>query len=162
MIIAITGTPGAGKSTLAKELAEKTRSTYLDVNELIEAESDFVLEYDELRETKVVDTDKLAMKLKEIIEKHRSEGKGLIIDSHLSHHVDKSFIDLCIVLSCDISVLKQRLVERGYSDLKIKENLEAESFDEILEEAREMGHDVLNINSNDQEEIENLFKRFAE
>lgn len=145
MIIAISGTPGTGKSTLARKISEKLGYDVLDVNKLLEEDEGLVLEFDRRRDTKVIDTERLNDVLIQKIDETKKAGKGLVIDSHLSHMLPKEEVGLCIVLSCDLSVLKERLVERGYNNLKIKENLEAEAFDEILEEARETGHEVLNI-----------------
>ena len=56
----------------------------------------------------------------------------VFIDSHLSHGTDCSRI---IVLRCRPSVLAERLRKRGYSEAKVRENVQAEVLDVILCEA---------------------------
>ena len=56
-----------------------------------------------------------------------------IIEGHISHY----FTDSAIVLRLDPKELKKRLIARGYSEKKIRENLEAEALDVILIEAVE-------------------------
>lgn len=75
------------------------------------------------------------------------EDEGLnqaILVGHLSHLLT---VDLIIVLRCRPSVLAGRLRERGYSEPKVKENIEAEALDVILVEAAETGGIVLEIDT---------------
>lgn len=74
--------------------------------------------------------------------KYTKEFKDVVIDSHLSHYLDKKYVDLCVVVKCNVMVLEKRLKKRGYSSLKIQENLDAEIFEVCLNEARENGHKV--------------------
>lgn len=57
-VIAVTGTPGTGKTTLSKKLAKKLNFYYVDVNQII---SKYKLSegYDRKRQTKIIDTNKL-------------------------------------------------------------------------------------------------------
>ena len=162
MIIAVTGTPGTGKTTLSKELALKMNLEYIDVNEIINSNKKIILENDEKRQTCIVD-DALLMNIleKKVLEfrkKGRKKFSGLLIDSHISHMLDSKFIDVCIVLSCDLKELKNRLISRKYNKLKIKENLEVEAFDEILEEAKSYGHNILNLRTENGYNIEEIIK----
>jgi len=137
MIIIVTGTPGTGKTTVAKKIAKEKGIKYIDVNNII---SKYKLSegYDRKRKTKIVDTDKLNKILIKIIK----ENKGLVIDSHLSHYLPKRYVDLCIVTKCSLKELKARLEKRKYSKAKVRENLDAEIFDTCRVEAIEKGHKV--------------------
>ena len=71
----------------------------------------------------------------------------MILDSHLSHYLDKKYADLCVVVKCDIAILKKRLEKRGYNKKKIRENLDAEIFYVCLVEAIELGHRVVVVDT---------------
>lgn len=142
MIIIITGTPGTGKTNIAKALSKVTKHTYLDVNEIIKHNKlrEF---YDRKRHTYVVDENKLTkLLIKEI--KHNN---NLIIDSHLSHYIPSKYVDLCIVTTTGLKELKKRLIKRKYIPLKVKENLEAEAFEICLVEALEAKHKVIQLDT---------------
>ena len=65
-VIAVTGTPGTGKTTLAKKLAEEFDYLYIDVDKLI-TKNKLYEGYDRNRQTKIVDIKKLNKKLIEVI-----------------------------------------------------------------------------------------------
>ena len=121
MLIALTGTPGTGKSTVAEELA---RRGYLiiKVNDTI---GPYVLEQDTERDARIVDTDRWSAEFP------HQEG---IVEGHLSHLLPA---DKVIVLRCRPDILKKRLIMRGYHPEKVEENVEAEMLDVILVEALE-------------------------
>ena len=62
-------------------------------------------------------------------------GGGYIIDSHMCEIFPESWIDLVVVLRCEISVLYDRLMKRNYSKAKVDENIDAEIMQTVLEEA---------------------------
>lgn len=139
MIIIVTGTPGTGKTTLSKKLSAILNFNYVDVNDIIDKYS-LSEGFDEESNSKIIDVEKLSDKLKMII---KSSTENLIIDSHLSHYIDSSFIDLCIVAKCELKALKQRLESRGYSEAKVRENLDSEIFDICFVEASENNHNII-------------------
>ncbi len=119
--MAVTGTPGTGKTT-ATELLE----TDLDVVHLNEAirEEGLYERVDEERDSVVADMDAVAEWL---------DGRDdVVIDSHLAHHLD---VDRVVVLRCRPDVLEDRLVERGEGEASAAENAESEALDLILSEA---------------------------
>ena len=65
----------------------------------------------------------------------KASKKDLVIDSHLSHHLPAKYVDLCYVMKCDLKKLKKRLINRGYSNNKVRENLDAEILQVCLLEA---------------------------
>lgn len=142
MIIIISGTPGTGKTTLSKKLAEKLNIKYLDVNKIIKR-FNLIEEYDKARKTNVVDIYKLNKVLIKIIKKE----KNLIIDSHLSHNLPKKYVDLAIILKCSLKELEKRLQRKRWSKAKIRENMDAEIFNICYEEAKEQKHNILVINT---------------
>ncbi|MDR2698842.1 MAG: adenylate kinase family protein [Candidatus Methanoplasma sp.] len=139
MMIAITGTPGTGKTYLAEELRRRGYAV-LDINEIIRSNG-LLGEKDEARDTYCVDTDALDP----LLEKYRTD-ETVFIEGHFSHCVE---CDLIIVLRCEPETLAGRLRERGYSESKVIENVQAEILDVILCEAVETGVSVCEIDSSE-------------
>ncbi|MCQ2086316.1 MAG: adenylate kinase family protein [archaeon] len=136
MLVAITGTPGVGKSTVSKLLSNKYNvidiNSYAKKNGLLE-------EFDTKLETYNVDVNKLSDSLK--FKTKKSE--IIFLDGHLSHFVSCDFI---IVLRCDPNIIYERLKKRGYSTQKIQENVQAEILDVILCESMKSGITTSEIN----------------
>ncbi len=132
MYIALTGTPGTGKSGAAKILAGHGYP--------IKTVEELARQHDAIEGTEgdlIVDTDKLAMAL--------AEAEGItIIEGHLAHFLPNQ---ICIILRCHPEELRKRLKPRDYSKEKLLENLEAEAIDIILTEALEMWENVFEIDT---------------
>ena len=118
--LAVTGTPGTGKTTATERLDDDTEVIHLN-----DAIREFGL-YSE-RDT---DRDSLVTDLN-AVRKHLGGWTG-ILDSHLAHHFDA---DRVVVLRCEPSVLESRLREHGDPAEKARENAESEALDVILSEA---------------------------
>lgn len=143
-VICVTGTPGTGKTAVAKKLAEKHGFYYLDVNKII-SKNKLDEGYDRKRKTRIVDIKKLnKVLIKEIllIDKNKKY-PGIIIDSHLSHYLPRKYVNLVIVTKCSIKELNKRFKKRKYPKNKIQENLQAEIFDICYNEAIERKHKVI-------------------
>lgn len=136
MKVVVTGTPGTGKTKVAKALAKKYKLKYIDLSKVIK-EKKLYESYDRKLKTYIVDIKKIKKLLTDI-----AKEDNIIIDSHLAHYSNKKYVGLCIVTKCDISVLKKRLEKRKYPKAKIRENLDAEIFDVCLIEAREQKHKI--------------------
>jgi len=140
-IVIVTGTPGTGKTVLAKRIAKRYGHEYVDVTGIIKkyrlAEC-----YDRKRKTNIVNEKKLAKLLEKIIQLARKHREKLVIDSHMSHFINPKYVDLCIVTKCGLKELEKRLKKKGYHKAKIEENLESEIFDICFVEAKEKGHKV--------------------
>ena len=133
MLVALTGTPGTGKTAAAEILKE--RGYDVVSVETLARQNDCALETPDGLE---VDTDKLSEIIKD------DADKKTIIDGHLAHMLSNNS---CIVLRCRPDVLKSRLNEREYAEEKIRENLEAEAVDLILVEAMESCKAVFEIDA---------------
>lgn len=148
-LLIITGTPGTGKTTLARKLSKEYGYQHLDLNQFIR-ENRLREKYEKKRRTWLVDVIKLKKillnRISEIKTKDRAP-KVLVIDSHLAHHLPKKSVDLCIVTTADLKIIQKRLEKRGYSRVKIRENLDAEIFQVCLNEAKEMGHRPIILDS---------------
>jgi len=120
MRVAVTGTPGTGKTT-ATERGDALDTIHL--NEVIEREG-FDTGRDAERGSLVADTDALAAWL---------DGRDdVVVESHLAHLFSA---DRVVVLRCHPDELAERLEARGESDAKMRENAEAEALDVVLSEA---------------------------
>lgn len=127
-VIAITGTPGVGKTSVSAELRSRGYRV-VDVNEHLRGHGLLVAK-DEARDTYDVDMEAL----NDSLEEYRREKGVVFLDSHLAHGCDCSSI---IVLRCDPRILAERLERRGYSEEKVRENVQAELLDVILCESLE-------------------------
>ena len=148
-VIAVTGTPGTGKTYLSKRLSSHLGFEYIDLNSLAR-DSGWVDGYDEGRACDIIDEGKLRDGIAPFLEEKAQSGKkGLVLDSHMAHLIPKGLVSLCIVVRCPLPLLKGRLEARGYTASKVRENLDSEIFDVCLVEAAEEGHDVLEMSSSD-------------
>ncbi|MHA1345202.1 MAG: AAA family ATPase [Candidatus Heimdallarchaeaceae archaeon] len=126
--VIITGTPGTGKTTLSKYLSREGYS-FIEVGKLVKEEKLYDY-FDEETDSYVVNDDLLNARLIELIEES-SSSKPLILDGHVIE-LPPSYVTLCIVLRTSIGLLRQRLMDRNYTDEKIEENVEAEIMEVIL------------------------------
>jgi len=136
MLVAISGTPGTGKTSVSKIL-ERYGFEIVDLNK-ISIEKDFVIGVDKKRGSNIIDISLL----NKYIKKNYTKKDVIFVEGHLSHLLKS--IDKVIVLRCHPSVLKKRLNEKKWSDEKIKENTDAESLDIVLCESVEI-HQRKNI-----------------
>tara|TARA_Y100000310_G_C20545478_1_gene745356 strand:- start:122 stop:616 length:495 start_codon:yes stop_codon:yes gene_type:complete len=159
-VLAISGTPGTGKTSLAKKLSKKLNFPILDVKKFIKTKQ-LQESYDKKRKTNIIDTSKLNKELIKEITKVKKEHnpKGIIIDSHLSHYLPKKHITLCIITKCSLKTLNTRLKKRRYSKAKVRENLDAEIFDTCHIEAKEKHHNIIVITTTNTLNINKLSKK---
>ncbi|MCL7476100.1 MAG: adenylate kinase family protein [ANME-2 cluster archaeon] len=129
MIIALTGTPGTGKTSICALLEQHYR--IIDLNALIIGEG-LHAGKDEQRGSFEADMEALQARVDELVADRTAT---VIIEGHLSHLL--TGIDGLIVLRTRPCVLAQRLENRGYPPQKVQENMEAEALDVILVEAVE-------------------------
>lgn len=153
--ILITGTPGTGKSTLSREVAQETGLNYINIGELAK-ENGFYLDYDNDLQSYELDEDKVIDEIDDIMK----EG-GNLVDYHGCDFFPERWFDIVFVLRTDNTILFERLEKRGYSQRKIQENVQCEIFQTILDEASDSYKPeiVFELQSNTPEEMdENLTK----
>jgi adenylate kinase len=119
--VAVTGTPGTGKTTATERLS--TRLAVRHLNDVIHEEG-LGQGRDDDRDTLVADIEATAAWL---------DGReDVLFESHLAHHFSA---DRVVVLRCHPETVEARLVERGESPDTATENAESEALDVILSEA---------------------------
>ena len=119
--VALTGTPGTGKSTATALLEDEYDVIHL--NDRIKSDENLWTERDADRDTLVADLG--------AVREHLGDWSG-VLDSHLAHRFD---VDRVVVLRCHPETIESRLVERGESPETAAENAESEALDVILSEA---------------------------
>jgi adenylate kinase len=124
MFVALTGTPGTGKSTVAQLLQQKGY-TVLDLH-TIAVEQHCIIGVDSRRQSQIIDTDKVDS----YIQQTYASQTLCFIEGHLSHLL--SSVEKIILWRCHPRILRTRLAQRGWSKAKIEENVEAEILDVIL------------------------------
>jgi adenylate kinase len=122
MLLAVTGTPGTGKSSVCIALGLE----YVDLHRVIE-ELGFYTGVDPERGSLIADLDQLREHVL-----RQKEQPLLILEGHLAHLLEP---EVAIVLRANPLVLAGRLEQKGFPPQKIQENVEAEALDVILVEA---------------------------
>lgn len=121
MRVAVTGTPGTGKTTAVDSVA--TGLPVVHLNDLVR-EEELTTGRDEERDTLVADLDTVRERL--------ADREELLVESHLAHYLDA---DRVVVLRCHPEELRERLAGRGEDVAKVQENAESEALDVVLSEA---------------------------
>jgi adenylate kinase len=127
--LALTGTPGTGKTTVTELLTGDGEPSVdlepIHLNDVLEREGLYE-RVDEERDSYVADVEALREWL---------EGRDdALVESHLAHHFDA---DRVVVLRCRPDLLADRLRERGADEEEVAENTDSEALDVILGEAVE-------------------------
>ncbi len=148
--VALTGTPGVGKTSLAR-VAAAHGWRVVDVKAWAR-EAGCVAGFDAEDDADAIDVEALAAKVP------REDGAKVLYEGHLSHFLG---LDQVWVVRCDPKLLRGRLVARGYQLSKVVENLEAEALDIILQEALEATPQVIQRDGT-RRSPEALFQSFAD
>lgn len=121
MRVAVTGTPGTGKTSATSHLDIDLDVVHL--NEII-TDEELTTGRDEERDTLVADIEAIGDWL--------SGREEILFESHLAHHFDA---DQVIVLRCHPDRLAERLTARDEPEATVTENAESEALDVVLGEA---------------------------
>ncbi len=135
-LVALSGTPGTGKSTLA-HLASVRLGVHLVDLGVLAKECGALTSYDGARKSWDVDLERLQQAVEGL---PRQQGTSLLV-GHAAHLLD---VPLVVVLRTDPRVLRERLGQRGWPTSKVDENVEAETLDTItIEAVEERGIDAV-------------------
>ena len=132
MILVITGTPGTGKDTIAKELKRRKGFVWISLNSLVKKRG---LWTEKEGGCLVVDMKRLEREVnKEIKIDLDKRAKNILIEGHLACEL-KIPANICIVLRTEPGALRKRLKKRGYKKEKIEENIFCEELDYCTQKA---------------------------
>jgi len=146
MRVAVTGTPGTGKTSATEQL-DSDDGFDLEIVHLNDTirEEEMTTGRDCERDTLLADLD--------AIETWLDGREDVLFESHLAHQFPA---DRVVVLRCHPETLERRLEERGESDSSVAENAESEALDIVLAETVEI-HDedsVYEIDTTDRSPTE--------
>jgi len=136
MIIAISGTPGTGKTVVANLLGKRIDFKIVDLNSFAK-KNKMVAGHDEKRDCDIVDIDDIDKHFKEIKE-------NVVIESHFAHDIHS---DVIVILRTNPKELRKRLGEREWKNEKIEENVLSEIMEVCLSEAMETGRKTITIDT---------------
>ena len=131
MKVALTGTPGTGKTSIAEQFDCQVinLTEFVKRRGLGEENGEFEVDISAMAEE---------------LENEISDNEDVIIEGHLAHHFSS---DYCVVLRCEPSELKKRLQNRDYSEEKTQENVESEALDVILSEAVAKQENIIEVDT---------------
>ncbi|MCK5234272.1 MAG: adenylate kinase family protein [Candidatus Aenigmarchaeota archaeon] len=136
MKILISGTPGAGKTSVSEILSERLGYRLVRINDFAD-EQGLAEGVDPVRGSRIVDEEKLKAKVGDL-------SGDIVLEGHLAHFCKG---DVSVVLRARPDELERRLSLRKWTRKKIRENVEAEMLDVILTEAVEANENVVEIDT---------------
>ncbi|QKQ99753.1 AAA family ATPase [Metallosphaera tengchongensis] len=140
MIVVISGSPGTGKTAVSLALSKLTGMDYLHVSSFV-LEKGLYVKYDEARSSYEIDDETVAQEL----EKFLKDRKNIVIETVYPSLINNA--DRVVVLRRDPRRLFEELSQRGWSKLKIVENVEAEILGYVSTEAKEWFGKVCEIDT---------------
>ncbi|MBX5327471.1 MAG: adenylate kinase family protein [Candidatus Bathyarchaeia archaeon] len=131
-IIIISGTPGVGKTSVAKLLASRLNATLINLGELV-VEEKLILNVDKKRGTFVADLERVSRRVRKLF---TSVTGDVIVEGHFAVHVvPAESVTRVFVLRRNPDDLKKLLEGRGWNEAKVRENLACEVLDVCLYDA---------------------------
>ena len=130
-IVIVTGTPGVGKSRLAREISRKDGYSFVDLGQLVRKEH-LYSRFDRTRGSYILDEAKIRRRLETI---SKPPKKTVIAYHTVGRFLPRNLVKCALVLRLDPSILYRRLRARGWTRQKAWENTEAEIIDISLQES---------------------------
>jgi adenylate kinase len=133
-VVVLTGTPGVGKSSVARLLASRLNGGHINLSELVKSKG-LDCGVDRKRETLIADTKNVAKKVEEIV----AQSTGyVVVEGHFAVDIVKAEdAFLVLVLRRSPDELRKVLRAREFKESKVVENVAAEILDICLIDAVE-------------------------
>ena len=150
----ITGTPGTGKTAIAKALAKASGAKLIQANEIVKRKR---LWFNRAKHE--ADLRALKTEILREIKAAKKSGAGFVAEGHLVCEFALP-CDECVVLRCEPAALARRLKKRGYARSKIAENVLCEILDYcVIRAERAYGEKrVVQINATNRVSPEKLLE----
>ena len=146
LIIGLTGSPCTGKTYFSKQISKQFKNIkVIELNDIINKyKAFFSIDADG---AKIADIAKLnsilETQIRELAQSIEKNIDAIVYVSHLVPELKIRF-DACFVMRAKLMLLNKRMIKRGYSKSKIKENLISEAVDYCGAEA-EAKHTCMHI-----------------
>lgn len=121
-VILIGGSPGTGKTKVASILGAKLSVQIISLTTLAD-KAGCVSMKDKVRNTGIINEDCL---VDAIINEVEATRKRVIMEGHYIDLVPSGSVEIVFILRTHPAILRERLTERGYTESKVNENVEAE------------------------------------
>ena len=145
-VLAVTGTPGTGKTTLTTTLCERVQGSECHSVATLAERCGAIAEQPDRTGARDVDVEGMMAAWSDL-SVHLSSDL-IIIDGHLSHLLP---VDGAILLRCRPDVLRDRLEMRGWPSAKVEENVEAEFIGSIAADLVDGAVPCLEISTHDRD-----------
>ncbi|MDF1539135.1 MAG: adenylate kinase family protein [Candidatus Thorarchaeota archaeon] len=123
-LILVGGTPGTGKTEVAKLLGAQLKRRVVALGDIAKS-NDCTREHDSNRDTWIIDEDCLVDAIMDLLDDSKDD---FIIEGHYIDLVPSRSVEQVFVLRTHPDDLKQRLTQRNYTADKVQENLESEIY----------------------------------
>ncbi len=157
--LAISGTPGVGKTSTGILLAKRLDVDVLELSRLVEREK-LYSRRDEVRATLVADMEALERYLAELFSQTK---RTHLVLGHFADIIPDKFLKCLVVLRCHPKILTERLKERQWTHAKILENVQAEILGECTSQAllRHPSEKIfeINVSQHTEEEVADFIEK---
>jgi broad-specificity NMP kinase len=163
MKIILSGLPATGKTTLSNYINKNLRLNFNILNDKSFAINNNCGDYKKIynKEEYIVDITKLNKKINYYLKDNKK--KNIILEGHLWCELSKALLkkfDFVFILKTSKNQLLNRYKKRGYSELKILDNIfcyENNYIENILK-SKKIDYKVININKNLKSNLEKINK----